>query len=198
MGALRTPREKWVEEGLRVLAAHGVDAVRVEVLAKGLGVTKGGFYGYFDDRSALLTEMLDTWERESVDDVIDRITRAGGDVLDQAQIAGQLTFSNDRLLPIDLAVRSWARRDADVEQRLHRVDNRRMQVLRDAIGASCDDPDEVEARSLAAFSLAIGQHLIAVDHPGRTRDQVADLAADLILDRRRDPSRRDDRSPDRP
>lgn len=37
MGALRTPRERWVEEGLRALADGGVDAVRVEVLAKALG-----------------------------------------------------------------------------------------------------------------------------------------------------------------
>ena len=188
MGALRTPREKWVEEGLRTLAEQGVDAVRVEVLAKGLGVTKGGFYGYFDDRSALLAEMLDAWEREAVDDVIDRATRAGGDVMDQARIAGQLTFSNDRLLPIDLAVRAWARRDRDVEQRLRRVDNRRMQVLRDALSASFVDPDEAEARCLAAFCLAIGRHLVAADHPGRTRDQVVAFAADLILDRPRDPS----------
>jgi DNA-binding transcriptional regulator YbjK len=35
MGALRTPREKWVEEGLRALAEGGVEAVRIEALAKG-------------------------------------------------------------------------------------------------------------------------------------------------------------------
>jgi AcrR family transcriptional regulator len=109
MGALRTPREKWIDEGLRALAEGGVDAVRVEALAKSLGVTKGGFYGYFDDRDALLKEMLDTWERESTDDVLNRIEAASGDVLDQVRMAGQLTFSDDRLLPIDLAVRDWAR-----------------------------------------------------------------------------------------
>ena len=93
MGALRTPREKWVEQGLRALAQGGVDAVRVEILAKALGVTKGGFYGYFADRDALLTEMLDTWERDSVKAVLDRIELDRGDVLDQVRLAGQLTFS---------------------------------------------------------------------------------------------------------
>lgn len=181
MGALRTPREKWIEAGLRVLADQGVDAVRVEVLARTLEVTKGGFYGYFDDREALLTAMLDTWERESVDDVLERAQRAGGDVMDKARIAGQLTFSNDRLLPIDLAVRAWARRDAEVADRLHRVDNRRMDVLRDAVGTYVSDPDEVEARCLAAFALAIGRHLIAADHAGRQRDSVVARAAALIL-----------------
>lgn len=183
MGALRTPREKWVAQGLLALAAGGVDAVRVEALAKALGVTKGGFYGYFADRDALLAAMLDAWERESVDDVLDRIEREGGDALDKVRLAGQLTFSSDRLWPIDLAVRDWARRDQAVAERLRRVDNRRIQLSRDAIGTSCADPDEVEARALLAFCLAIGRHVIAADHPGRTRTQVTARAADIILDR---------------
>ena len=150
MGSLRTPRERWVEEGLRVLAAGGVDAVRVEALAKALGVTKGGFYGYFKDR---------------------------------ARLAGQLTFSGDRLLPIDLAVRDWARRDPAVAERLRRVDNRRMQLLREAIGTFCSDPDEVEARSLLAFCMAIGSHLVAADHPGRSSAQVRARARARLLHR---------------
>ena len=53
----------WIDEGLRALAGGGPDAVRIEPLAQALGVTKGGFYWHFDDRRALLDEMLDAWER---------------------------------------------------------------------------------------------------------------------------------------
>ncbi|MFF8646195.1 TetR/AcrR family transcriptional regulator [Streptomyces sp. NPDC015345] len=181
MGALRTPREKWVEEGLRALAAGGPDAVRVEALAKALGVTKGGFYGYFANRRALLDAMLNAWERECVDDVLDRVEREGGDPREKVRLAGRLTFSGDRLLPIDLAVRDWARRDEAVAERLRRVDNRRMQLARDAISTFCSDPDEVEARSLLAFCMAIGSHFLAADHPDRGRPEVMTRAADLIL-----------------
>jgi len=184
VGGLRTPRDKWIEEGLRVLATGGPDAVRVEALAKNLGVTKGGFYGYFADRDALLDAMLDTWERESTDDVIDRVEREGGDPKTKIQRAGALTFSNDRLLPIDLAIRDWARRDNAVAERLRRVDNRRMALLRDTFRTFCADPDEVEARSILAFCVAIGVHFLAADHEGRGRAQVLARATDLLLDRR--------------
>jgi len=179
----RTPRDGWIEEGLRVLAAGGPDAVRVEVLAKNLGVTKGGFYGSFADRDALLEAMLDTWERQSTDEVLERVEREGGDPRTRARRAGVLTFSGDRLLPIDLAVRDWARRSETVAQRLRRVDNRRMGLLREMIGTFCSDPDEVEARSLLAFCVAIGEHFLAADHGGRSRAQVLSRAADLVLDR---------------
>ena len=69
----RTPRDSWIQEGLKALAAGGPDAVRVEALAQALGVTKGGFYWHFDGRQALLDEMLDLWERELVDEVIARV-----------------------------------------------------------------------------------------------------------------------------
>jgi AcrR family transcriptional regulator len=183
VAAIRTPRDSWVEAGLAALAAGGPDAVRVEALAKQLGVTKGGFYGYFADRDALLAAMLDAWERESTDEVIDRVERAGGDPRARIQRAGRLTFSSDRLLPIDLAIRDWARRDEAVAERLRRVDDRRMGLLREMIGTCCPDADEVEARSLLAFCLAIGEHFLAADHGDRTRAQVLARAADLLFSR---------------
>ena len=51
----------WVAAGFAELAHSGVDGVRVEVLAKNLGVTKGGFYRRFKDRAALLEAMLTRW-----------------------------------------------------------------------------------------------------------------------------------------
>ncbi|MFE5333969.1 TetR/AcrR family transcriptional regulator [Embleya sp. NPDC056575] len=185
VGTPRTPRDRWVEEGLRALAAGGPDAVRVEALAKRLGVTKGGFYGYFADRGALLEAMLETWERESTDEVIDRVEREGGDPRTKIQRAGALTFSSDRLLPLDLAIRDWARRDEAVAERLRRVDARRMALLREMIGTFCPDPDEVEARSLMAFAMAIGAHFLDLDHGPRTKAEVRAHAADILLARPR-------------
>ena len=176
----RTPRSRWIEEGLRALAAGGPDAIRVEVLAQALGVTKGGFYGHFADRNALLEEMLDSWERMSIDEVLERVERQGGDARAKVRLAGALTFSGE-LLPIDLAIRDWARRDQAVADRLRRVDNRRMDYLRLLFGAICSDQDEVEARSTLAFSLVIGHHFMAADHGGRSHVDVLELAARWLL-----------------
>ena len=176
----RTPRSRWIEEGLRALAAGGPDAVRVEALAHALGVTKGGFYGHFADRGALLEEMLDSWERKATDEVLERVERKGGDVRARLRRAGALTFSGE-LLPIDLAIRDWARRDPAVAERLRRVDNRRMEYLRLLFGTLCPDEGEVEARSVLAFSLVIGHHFMAADHGARSHADVLELAARWLL-----------------
>jgi len=175
----RTPRSRWIEEGLRALAAGGPDAVRVEALARELGVTKGGFYGHFADRNALLAEMLDAWERMSTEEVIERVEREGGDAHAKLRRAGALTFSST-LLPIDLAIRDWSRRDQAVAERLRRVDNQRMAYLRTLFGAFCPDEDDVEARCMLAFSLLIGNHFMAADHGTRSRADVLERAVRLL------------------
>ncbi|WP_280456904.1 TetR/AcrR family transcriptional regulator [Nocardia carnea] len=181
MGTARTPSADWIDEGLRALAHGGPDAVRVEALAKKLGVTKGGFYGYFADRNALFEAMLDAWERRSVDEVLDSVDRAGGAPRAKIQRAGALTLSPE-LLPIDLAIRDWARRDEAVAARLRRVDNQRMRLLREMIGAYFTDPVEIEARSLLAFSTRIGMHFLVADPPGGVdRAAIMARATDIVL-----------------
>ena len=175
----RTPRAAWIDEGLRALGAGGPDAVRIESLAKALGVTKGGFYGYFADRSALLEEMLDAWERASTNEVIERVESEGGDAWVKMRRAGVLTFSGE-LMPIDLAIRNWSRRDPAIVERLRRVDNYRMDYLRSQFGLLLSDEAEVEARSMVAFAVMIGSHFIAADHGARSRTEVLELVAEFL------------------
>jgi AcrR family transcriptional regulator len=181
MAVTRTPRSRWIDEGLRALGAGGPDAVRIEPLAQALGVTKGGFYWHFDDRRALLAEMLDTWERRSIEEVIARVEGEGGDARARLRRLFALASSSDELLRTDLAVRDWSRREQSVAARLRRVDNRRMDYMRSLFGAFCLDEDDVEARCILALSLWIANHFIAADHGARSRADVLALVMRRLL-----------------
>jgi AcrR family transcriptional regulator len=173
MALPRTARNKWID--------GGPDAVRIESLARALGVTKGGFYGYFDGRSALINEMLDAWERTSVDEVIARVETGGGEARAKLRRLSALAGARrGEALKTDLAVRDWARRDKRVARRLKRVDNRRMDYLRTLFDPLCRDEDDVEVRCLLFYSLWIGNHFIAADHLGRTRSDILKLALERL------------------
>jgi AcrR family transcriptional regulator len=184
MALPRTSREKWIEEGLRALAAGGPQAVRIEVLAQALGVTKGGFYGYFANRDVLLAEMLDLWEREVGEAVIEQVERDGGD--GRARLGRLFTIvgaagDSVRSPLVDLAIRDWARHDETVAARLRRVDNRRMDYLRSLFATFCPDPDDVEVRCMLTFSVRIGAYVVGADHPGRSRADVMRLTGEWLL-----------------
>ncbi|MFE2140301.1 TetR/AcrR family transcriptional regulator [Streptomyces sp. NPDC059456] len=184
MGVARTPRGKWIEEGLRALASGGPEAVRIEALAQALGVSKGGFYGYFRNRDALLGEMLDAWERAAAEAVIEEVEREGGEPRAKLERLFAIAAAADGPttgVAAELAIRDWARRDESVAGRLRRVDNRRMDYLRSLFSAFCPDEDEVEVRCMFVFSVRIGEYFIAADHGTRSRAEVMRLVQDRLL-----------------
>ena len=186
MAKLRTPRDAWVEAATSALAAGGPDAVRVEALAKDLGVSKGGFYWHFEDRRALIEETLETWEKAGTEDVIATVEGEPVDPRAKLRRLFELAPSAKGLFAVELALRDWARRDGDVARRVRRVDERRMGYLRSLFRRLCADEEDVEARSMLAYSLFIGSYFVSAEHGGRTRGQVQQLAIDRLLGERWD------------
>jgi AcrR family transcriptional regulator len=170
----RIPRGRWIEQGLRALAAGGPDSVRIEPLAQVLGVTRGGFYWQFADRNALLDAMLDHWELATTEHLIERLDREGGDV--PAKLRRLFALTSPGVVQTDLAIRDWARHDPAVAARLRRVDNRRMDGLRALFATVSSGPDDVEARCMLCFCLLIGNHFIAAGHGPHGRADVLELA----------------------
>lgn len=177
---VQTPRGAWVDEALKALAEGGPDAVRVEALAARLGVSKGGFYWHFSDRQALLEEMLDSWEQAGTEDVIGRVD--GGTTDPRAKLRQLFALAPSADFAAELALRDWSRRDTGVAARLRRIDNRRMAFLRSLFAQFCADENEVEARSMLAYSLLIGSYFFSAQHGDRSRSEVLALAVDRLLD----------------
>lgn len=57
-GRWRVSREGWLDVGCRALIENGVDAVKIQPLAKHLKLSRASFYWFVEDRNAL----LEGWE----------------------------------------------------------------------------------------------------------------------------------------
>ena len=165
---LRPPlgRSEWIDAATAALAAKGADGVRVEVLAKGFGVTKGSFYWHFKDRQDLVDAVLARWKEGRIGD-IDRQSKAiAGHERDQLRQIIKLygTNRNRRGIAIELAIRDWARRDTQVAAVVATVDQYRL------AGASrlfklCGFSDaEAKSRSLLLYAYVFGQSLMAEEN----------------------------------
>lgn len=176
----RTPRESWIQQGLRALAFGGPDVVRVEPLAKALGVTKGSFYWHFRDRQALLDAMLAAWEETLVDRAIEIADRGGGSGRTRLRRLF-VAAGEEGILDLELSVRDWARRDPAVAERVTRVDNRRLAYLRPLFAEFCGDAADVEGRCLLVLTLFVGESLVTASHGRRTRPSVIAAALRHLL-----------------
>ena len=176
--------EKWVDAGIDELARGGVEAVRVEVLAERLGVTKGGFYRRFRDRQALLHAMLQTWADGRIAAIEQQSALNGKTAAERlkALLGLYSQRSNPRGMSIELAMRQWARSDAVAEEAVARVDAGRMKVVTGLyIKAGCAQ-QEAEARALLFYAYSFGESLIFLERSAAKRAKLMAACVDVVLE----------------
>ncbi|WP_460854507.1 TetR/AcrR family transcriptional regulator [Nocardiopsis coralliicola] len=182
MARARTPPSAWVEQGLEALAAGGPDAVRVELLAARLGVTKGGFYGYFTGRDHLLEAMLSAWETDVTDNVI-AVVEAESAPRDRLRRLMQMVTDGGAAttrLATEVAIREWSRREPRAAEVVARVDERRTGYLRALFGEFCT-PEDADERTAVAVSVRLASYFMSFGHPGRSHDDVVALVMRDLL-----------------
>ena len=69
----RVGKDEWLRGAIDLIAEEGVGGLKVEPLARRLGITKGSFYWHFDDRADLIAQALDLWLQLATLDVIERL-----------------------------------------------------------------------------------------------------------------------------
>jgi AcrR family transcriptional regulator len=173
---------RWVEAGLAELARGGIDAVRVEVLATRLGVTKGGFYRRFRDRRALLDALLETWVRGR-EAAIEQQTEVGKNSAAE-RLQALIRLYSERVsahgIAIELAIRQWARSDPTAAAAAAKVDAARLKRVARLYRQLGLDARQAEARAVLFYAFIFGQSLMFLDEPPRRRANLLAQCAELL------------------
>lgn len=150
----RLTPEDWTAAAFAALARGGVAAVRVEPLARALGVSKGSFYWHFKDLSSLFQVMLTTWEDQATERLVALAEGAPRDPVDRlvhlAQMATQDPGAPGAGYALEAAIRDWARVEPAAAAVQARVDRRRLAYLAAAFDAAGRPEPLVRARLLLA------------------------------------------------
>jgi AcrR family transcriptional regulator len=159
--ATRLDADAWIAAAFEALAAGGVDAVRVEPLAKALGITKGSFYWHFADRRALVDAMLSAWAQGRIAAIREQATRQRDPSEALRELAGlYIRNANLRGLAIELAIRALARTDAAAAKATRSVDRERLKHVGDLFAALGWTAAEAQARAVLFYSYLFGQSLL--------------------------------------
>lgn len=146
--------QDWIEAACNLLAAHGVDAVRVEPLAKSLRVTKGSFYWHFENRDALLDAILVSWQSRLTLAVIERLNASGASPAERLHALFCLRSSGTataRDAKIELALRLWARSNDRAKKAIRATDDLRLKYFVDLFAQLGNGPEAARAKALLAY-----------------------------------------------
>ncbi len=171
--------EAWTNAALDLLAERGIDGVRVELLARKLGVTKGSFYWHFKARDDLLAAMLVRWKRRATLDLIRWLDR-DRQPDDRLKRLMRLPFAgakSSHAADVELAIRLWGRRDSRALAALEEVDELRVAYIAQLIEACGISSSQARARAILGYSyIRVAGTLIAP----RDVDLMA-LCEDVLL-----------------
>ncbi len=178
-------RDVWIKAGFAALAAGGIERVRVEVLAEGLGVTKGGFYRRFRDRRHLLDDMLATWSAGRIAAIEQQTRRDGESARDRLMALIRLYAEriNTEAMAVELAIRQWARSDVQAAAAVAEVDTARLKNVAQLYGTAGLSAEDARARAFLLYSFVFGQSLIQLESSGpRRRDRLMEACGALLTD----------------
>ena len=174
----------WIEAGFKELARSGVEGVRVEVLAKNLGVTKGGFYRRFRDRAALLDGMLQAWSAGRIAAIEKQTSLDGASARERlkALIALYSERMNTEGMAVELAIRQWARSDEAAAHAVASVDAARLNNVGQLYRATGLSPEQADAQAFLFYCFIFGQSLLFLERGPRKRAQLIAKSAEKLLD----------------
>ncbi len=170
----------WIEAAFDALAAGGIDAVRVDPLAKQLGVTRGSFYWHFADRAALHTAMLKEWRKRASYRIASRIeSRAStpDERLKQTLALPNSTSRSKRAAAIELAIRLWAGRDTVAAKAVKHIDRVRLDYYAKLYGDMGFAPAKARQQAYVFYAALMAQAFIVTD---QDTDVSGDLAKMLV------------------
>ncbi|NRA87826.1 MAG: TetR/AcrR family transcriptional regulator [Rhizobiales bacterium] len=175
-------KEDWITSAFTTLSESGVNAVRVEALAKRMGVTKGSFYWHFKSRQELLEAILEKWHKDQR--VIKKVENIGGtpkekliNLLESVPRSTQRNNSG----ATELAVRSWARNDTLAAETIAIVDKERIDWVKGYFIELGYDESVAESRAFLTYGYIMAQGIFSIENMQGILERIHDDIIKVIF-----------------
>lgn len=167
-------RADWLSLALRKLVSDGIDQVKVQIMAKELGVARSSFYWHFASREDLCRAMMDEWLHKNTGPIIERAMRPAADINFALLAVSECWLSQSLFDPaLDIAVRLWARRSEEVRAVIMQADNMRIEAIKTMFLRYGYDARDALIRARTIYFTQIGQFTLEDIEPPALRSEHA-------------------------
>lgn len=144
----------WIRAAFARLSLNGIEAVRVEVLARDLNVSKGSFYWHFSDREDLLEKLQTRWAEQEAEWLEQATIECRSAALRWARFVER--SADPARIGTEAPLREWARRDERVAGHLAAIEKKRTTYIRNVLVNVGFAQEDAEEWSEIAFLVYLG------------------------------------------
>jgi AcrR family transcriptional regulator len=171
--ANRLHQEDWLQHALETLRREGVSGLRIEPLARSLGVTTGSFYWHFKDRKELLNQVLIHWSERMIAAVMRRMGSREEPTTQLRNLLIEIT--REERNRYETAMRNWANFDSDAKKAVRKVDECRLAYVMGLFLQMGCDREQADLRSRIMVCYQVGEAGFSIRESMEKRLQQAEL-----------------------
>jgi AcrR family transcriptional regulator len=171
--AERLGPQDWIDFALATLAREGFQALKADVLARKLKVTRGSFYWHFPELRTFHARVIEHWRRQATDAII-----AGLEQYESPEQRIDVLLRNafGHSAVMEVRMRTWADENRDAAKALTEIDSKRKAYIERQLVAAGVAPALAATRTQllywAYLGAALGRSKLKGEHLDRA---VAEL-----------------------
>ncbi len=147
----------WIDIAYDTLISRGVEAVRIQPLAKQLHLSRTSFYWFFKDRDALLEALIQRWREKNTGNLIQQ-THEYAETITEGVLNLFDCWLDKHLFDdaFEFAMRNWALQCDQVKQDIEEADQRRLAAIRQMFERHGFSQCEADIRARTIYLTQIG------------------------------------------
>ncbi len=177
-------RQTWLQAAFRALTSGGPAAIKVEVIARDLTVSKGSFYWHFKNVPALKSEMLSHWKTTATQAVIKDLEKTATSPAKKLKslIIAATSGRDDEYGGVltEAAIRDWARYDPEVSVSVKQIDSKRLEFLKMLFSECGFDDENSASHARLIYASLIGLQALSHHDLANSNKELLNLLSILL------------------
>jgi AcrR family transcriptional regulator len=167
--AKRLSPQDWIDFALATLAREGFQALKADILARKLGVSRGSFYWHFAELSDFHARVIQHWRKTATEAIIAELEQYESPER-RLDVLLRSAFGTRGLL--EVRVRAWADEYREAAKAVHDIDGERSEYIRRLLEEAGVPPPSAATRAQLLYWAYLGAALSRSKLAGERLDQV--------------------------
>jgi AcrR family transcriptional regulator len=185
----RLTAQDWIDFALKTLAREGFDALKADVLARKLGVSRGSFYWHFRDLGTFHARVIERWKQTATEAIIADLERYESREERLEALLRRIGHGG----ALEVRMRTWADNNAEAARALRDIDRRRREYMERMLAEAGIPPPLAATRAQLLYWTYLGAALSRSKLTGQQLDRIVMELKQIGLGRQRSPAVVEDR-----
>jgi AcrR family transcriptional regulator len=172
-------KAEWLAAALNMLGKGSVSDIKINRLARELGINKSGFYWHFKNRDDLLEQLLAYWTHELTEVVTSNLKFVKLEPRDRLCRTAEMIIDYD-LTRYEVSIKQWALTDDTARQAVKKVTKIRMDFVSQALAELGFEGDDLEMRAMLFVCYHTWEKLMFSDITDNRRRELVRKRVELL------------------